>query len=198
MVVHKASFYRWYANTRISCGKNRNTLALTPINAQSYQGTRVVRASSLRNTAGQRSRWSSVFTGGNDCCRASRIWWSSCSVISLLSSSFPQGLTPTWFKCLRRMRTARKTRSFTAPTDVPKASAIAASGRSSTSASVAAHLQLCRQAAKCLLDLFPCLLLEEVIWRIRCDRFCEQTLFWVFAAEMVERQVGGDPPSPGG
>src|SRR5215472_570454 len=84
MVVHKASFYRWYANTRISCGKNRNTLVLRPINAQSYQGTRVVRASSLRNTAGQRSRWSSVFTGGNDCCRASRIWSSSCSVISIL------------------------------------------------------------------------------------------------------------------
>src|SRR5215469_6823596 len=37
---------------------------------------------------------------------------------------FHSGLIPAWFKRLRKMRTARNTRSFTAPTEVPKALAI--------------------------------------------------------------------------
>src|SRR6185437_16946905 len=37
---------------------------------------------------------------------------------------FHSGLTPSWLNRLRRMRTARNTRSLTAPTDIPNASAI--------------------------------------------------------------------------
>src|SRR5262245_25684280 len=55
---------------------------------------------------------------------------------------FHSGLIPAWLKRLRRMRTARNTRSFTAPTDVPKALAISSYGSSSTRASVAATCNL--------------------------------------------------------
>src|SRR5258708_136916 len=60
------------------------------------------------------------------------------------------------------------------------------------------HLQLGRQASKCLLDLLPRLPLEEIIGLRSSGRFCGQTVFRTFAPEMVERQVGGDPPRPRG
>ena len=68
----------------------RNITALKPTRAQSYQGTRTGRRSSLRKTSGHRSLRSSVLTGGKDCFSASRIWRSSCSVMSLSSCSFIQ------------------------------------------------------------------------------------------------------------
>src|ERR1051326_3926010 len=60
----------------------------------------------------------------------------------LVLKSFHSGLTPAWLKRLRKMRTARNTRSFTAPTEVPRALAISSYGSSSTRASVAATCNL--------------------------------------------------------
>src|SRR5215813_5718939 len=99
MTLHGASFnsYRWYANTRSSCGKNRSTPALTTINAQSYQGTGIGQGSSFPNTAGQRSRPSSVWTGGNDRFKIWRTCCLSCSFtplppMALYSSADPKAV----------------------------------------------------------------------------------------------------------
>src|SRR5713226_54123 len=52
--------------------------------------------------------------------------------------SFAHGSTPNRCSFLRSRRTARKTRDFTAPTEIPSASAICSYGSSSMSARVAA------------------------------------------------------------
>src|SRR5262249_52101581 len=64
----------------------------------------------------------------------------------LLESIFVHGSIPILSSFRRRIRTARNTRDFTPPIEIPSAAAISSYFRSSTSASVAATLSLGRSS----------------------------------------------------